>query len=165
MNNKIKSKKESGESAFSTIIKAGLLAGILDISLALLHYYIKTAKDPLGVLRFISKTAFGKTTFTDPTILAITGLLVHFGITLGWTIIFFILYPQLKWLQQNRIITAFVYGVFTWVMMNMVILPLWNNKAFIFDWSAVATGAGILIVAIGLPLSFIFSKYYSKKLH
>jgi len=147
----------------SLIIKAGLLVGALDICFAFLYSYIRSGTTPQTVLQYISKVAFGKTTFTDPTMQAITGLLVHFTIALVWTVLFFILYRYLKLAKQNKIITGIVYGLVVWAAMNMIILPLWNNKPFVFNAESSSINALILIVAIGVPLSFLAHKYYSRE--
>lgn len=146
-----------------TIIKAGLLAGTLDILSAFLYSYIKRGTHPEVVLQYISKVALGKTTFTDPTILTITGLLIHFAIAMSWTVLFFILYGQLKLIRQNKMFTGIVYGLVVWTVMNMVVLPLWNHKPFVFNPESSSINALILIVAIGLPLSYIAHRHYSKK--
>lgn len=148
---------------FSLIITAGLLAGTLDILSAFTYYFIKTGKDPLNVLSFVSKTALGETAFSNTSLQQVTGLLVHFAIAFGWAILFFILYPRIKWLHFNKFITAIVYGIFVWTMMNMLILPLWNNKTFVFKPESSTINCVILIFAIGMPLSFIASKYYAKR--
>ncbi len=147
----------------TNIIKAGLLAGTLDILFAFTYYYIKTQKNPLNVLNYVSKVALGESTFTSQGLQQANGLLVHFVIAFGWTILFFILYPRLQLLRINKFITAFVYGIFVWVMMNVVVLPLWNHKPFVFNRESSPINALILIVAIGLPLSYIAHRHYSKK--
>lgn len=155
--------------SFSTIIKAGLIAGTLDICFACLYSYIKNGPGPIGILQYISTVVFsagpggGKETIANQTILAISGLLIHFAIAMGWTIIFFILYPRLKLMRLNKFITAILYGLFVWTMMNIVIVPLWRSKAFVFKPEPALINAAILIVAIGLPLSLIAHKYYSVK--
>ena len=147
----------------SLILKAGLLAGTLDILSACLYSYFKRGTSPEVVLQYIAKVVFGNTAFTDPAVLAIMGLLVHFAIAFGWTILFFFLYSRIKLMRQNKILTGFLYGIFIWAMMSMVILPLWNNKAFVFKAENASISAMILVIAIGLPLSFIAHNYYSKK--
>ncbi|HMK02832.1 MAG TPA: hypothetical protein VK489_01520 [Ferruginibacter sp.] len=157
------------QTAVSTIIKAGLIAGTLDILLAFLYSYIKRGTSPETVLQYISKVAFpagpggGKNTFTNPVMSTISGLLVHFAIAMGWTILFFILYRLLNLVRLNKIVTGIVYGIFVWAMMSMVILPLWNNKPYVFNAESASINALILIVAIGLPLSIIFNNYYTRK--
>ena len=147
----------------ATIIKAGLLAGTLDISFACLYSYIKRGTNPAMVLQYISKVVFGQTTITNPVILNITGLLIHFAIAMCWTILFFIVYRRFNLIRLNKIITGILYGLLVWAVMNIVILPLWNHKAFVFKAESSSINAVILIAAIGLPLSFIAHRYYSKK--
>lgn len=144
-------------------IKAGLIAGTLDIVFAFLHSYIKRGTAPSTVLQFISKTVFGKATFSDPAIAAITGLLVHFTIAMVWSILFFIVYSRLKLMKQNKIITGIVYGLVVWAVMNMMVLPLWNHRSFVFNPESSSINAVILVAAIGLPLSFMAGRYYSKR--
>lgn len=145
------------------IFQAGLLAGTLDILSAFLYYYFKSGKNPLNVLNYVSKVALGKNAFTGNGWQQVSGLLVHFAIAFGWTILFFMLYPRLKWLQVNKFVTAALYGSFVWAMMNVVILPLWNNKAFEFKGETTILNWLILVVAIGIPLSFIAARHYQQK--
>jgi hypothetical protein len=153
--------KASGKNGL-VILKAGLLAGSLDISLAFLYSYINRGSSPAAVLRYISKVALGKTSITSPAMSALAGLLVHFAIAFAWTILFFSLYSILKLMKLHKIVTGIVYGLFVWAMMNMVILPLWNQSSFVFKPES-AVNAVILILAIGIPLSFIAHGYYTKK--
>ena len=57
-------------------------------------------------------------------------------------------------------LTAIVYGIVIFVVMNLLVLPLTKipRATFHFDKAALATG--ILIIAIGLPLSFFAGKIY-----
>lgn len=153
------SKNNPGKSvAFSTIAAAGLLSGTLDICSAFLYSYIKKSTMPQTVLQNISKVAFGKERFGEVWMQNITGLLMHYVIAFGWTILFFLLYPRMKWMSRNRILTGIVYGLFVWTMMNVVLLPLWNYKPFVFNPEVSTINAVILILAIGMPLSFIAGK-------
>jgi hypothetical protein len=147
----------------STVVKAGLLAGTLDILLAFLQYYIKTGKSPLIVLKFIASAIYGKTAFTGGAPMAALGLSLHYLIAFCWTILFFLLYPSGKRLFKNPFLLAFVYGIVVWLVMNLVILPFTNIPRPVFKWAPALTGAFILVIAIGLPLSIIARAYYSNK--
>lgn len=146
-----------------TIIKAWAIAGTLDILSAFTYYHIKNQKNPLNVLNYVSKIALGETAFSGNGLQQASGLLVHFAIALGWALLFFILYPRLRFLQLNKFATAVVYGIFVWAMMNVVILPLWTHKPFVYKGETTIVNCLILIVAIGMPLSFMASRYYLKK--
>lgn len=147
----------------SIIIKAGLIAGTLDICAAFLYSYLKRGTSPVTILQYLAKFVFGKDAITDTTMLSITGLLVHFLIAMSWAVLFFILYPRLGFMRINKIGTGIVYGLFVWIMMNIVFLPLWSHKPFVFNAESSTINAVILILAIGMPLAFIANGYYSKK--
>lgn len=157
------STSKSQHTVVFTLIKAWALAGTLDILSAFTYYYIKNQKNPLNVLNYVSKVALGETTFAGNGLQRASGLLVHFTIAFGWTLLLFILYPRLHFLQLNKFVTAIVYGIFVWAMMNVVILPLWTHKPFVYKGETTIVNCLILIVAIGMPLSFMASRYYSKK--
>jgi len=146
-----------------TIALAGFLDGTLDIIAALTNFYIKTGKDPLIVLKYIASAVFGKEAYSGGNIMAAWGLLLHFLIAFIWTIFFFLIYPKLKILSFNRIVTGIVFGIFIWVVMNRVVVPMSKASVGAFDLKQAIIAVLILIGAIGLPLSFIAHKYYKGK--
>lgn len=143
-----------------TIARVGLLAGTLDILSACLQAYIARAITPETVLRFIASGAFGKPAFTGGWEMPLVGLLFHYIIAYSFTILFFLVYPSIKLLSKSIVLTAIVYGIFIFVVMNLLVLPLTRvtRTPIKFDKAAIATF--ILIVAIGLPLSFFARKFY-----
>ncbi len=142
----------------SKIIAAGLLVGTLDISAACLQYYIKTGKSPENVLKFVASGVFGKEAFTGGLLMSLCGLLFHFLIAFCFTTFFFFIYPRLKFLSFNVFLTAVLFGVFTWTVMNRIVLPLSYTPPIPFTWASAAIAAGILTLCIGLPLSIIAKK-------
>ncbi|MEP6466767.1 MAG: hypothetical protein ABJB05_10705 [Parafilimonas sp.] len=151
---------DTSPSAIKTIITAGLLVGSLDILAAFADYYIETGKGPEGVLRFIASGVFGKTAFTDNSIIMCIGLLFHFIIAFAFTTFFFILYPSVKLLHINILLSAAIIGVFIWIIMTLIIVPLSNTPKMHFQLSNAIKAVLILICMIGLPLSMIFKKGY-----
>ena len=142
------------------VIKTGLLTGTLDIAIALIQYYSKTGKDPANVLRFIAGAVFGSKAYAGGTGMAVAGLLFHFAIALVWTIIFFFLYPKIALLQKNFIVSAIIYGVFIWAVMNFIVLPLSALPALHSDLKQSLTAIAILVIAFGIPLSLISKRYF-----
>jgi hypothetical protein len=151
------------KSSFKTIIQTGLLAGTLDGLAAALLYSIPTGKDPLNVYRFVASGVFGKEAFTGGVAMGLVGILFHYGIAMGWTVLFFLVYPRVAILSKNKIVTGIFYGVFVWVMMNMVVLPLSNvpmsGEREVTD---IIKGMVVLMICIGLPISWMISKHYSE---
>ena len=149
-------------SATGTIIKAGLLAGTLDILSAIVYYYFKTGKNGFTVLNFVASGAFGKKAITGGTRMAAAGLLFHYFIAFCWTIVFFFIYPYLHSVIKNKIVAGLVYGILIWTIMNLVIVPMSAIPKRPFILSAAIINMVILMLAVGLPLSLITDNYYSR---
>jgi hypothetical protein len=147
--------------AIKTIILAGLLTGALDIIAALTDYYIATGKKPWAVLKFIASGVFGKKAFSGGGDMIFMGFLFHFIIAFTFTVFFFWLYQKISFLSKNRIITGILYGIFVWTIMNLVVLPLSNTPPLSYTAFKVIKAILILIVMIGLPLSFIAHKCFA----
>ena len=146
---------------WKTIVLAGLLVGSLDIIAALVNFYINTGKDPKIVLKYIASAVFGKAAFSGGNNMAVWGLLLHFLIAFIWTSIFFFIYPKLRLLSWNRIITGILYGIFIWIIMTQVVVPMSKVTAGPFNLKQAVIAVLILIAAIGLPLSFIAHRFYA----
>lgn len=143
---------------WSVIIKAGLLAGTLDISAACVQYYMKTGNNPDYVLKYVASGAFGKDAFTGGIAMSMAGLFFHYLIAFSFTLLFFFLYRRLAFLSVNKVVTAILYGTFIWVVMNLIVVPLSKIPPRPFSISGSLVAAGILIVCIALPLTLIAGK-------
>jgi hypothetical protein len=149
---------------WKTVLLSGLLVGSLDIIAALVQFYSKTGKDPLIVLKYIASAVFGKSAYSGDSRMSIWGLLLHFLIAFIWTVFFFLIYPKFKLLSWNRIITGILYGIFVWIMMTQVVVPISKASAGTFNLKNAIIAVLILIGAIGLPLSFIAHRFYTVRL-
>ncbi len=143
----------------STIVKAGVIVGSLDILTAFIHYFIKTGKNPLNVLKFISSGIFGAAAFSGGNMMILSGLILHYIIAFAFTIFFFWLFPKIKIFSKSKTLTGIIYGIFIWVVMNLVVVPLSKipNRPFNIGNSILA--ATILVVCIGIPLSFMANRH------
>ena len=146
---------------WQTVLLSGLLVGTLDISAALVQFYIKTGKDPLIVPKYIASAVFGKDAYTGGNKMVVYGFLFHFLIAFMWTLFFFLIYPKLKLQSWNRVATGVLYGIFIWIIMNRLVVPMSHASVSGFNLKQAIIAALILIAAIGLPLSFIAHRFYS----
>lgn len=146
---------------FPIILKAGLIAGILDILAAFVSYMIKTGKNPFPILNYIASAAFGKEIgYGDKTLMPILGLLFHFLIATIFAAIFYYVWPLIRKVSTNWVISGLGYGVLVWVAMNLVVLPLTAAPGVgKHTTSGVITGMLILMVFVGLPISWVISRY------
>ena len=144
----------------SAIAWAGLLAGTLDILAACGNFSIQTGRDPTIVLKFVASGALGPDALAGGWLTALAGLFFHFVIAFSWTTLFFIVYPKLP--RGNWIVYGLVYGVVVWLLMNLVVLPMTRIQARPFNWNSAITGAIILMLMIGLPISYLARKYHTR---
>jgi uncharacterized membrane protein YagU involved in acid resistance len=147
------------------ILNAWLIAGSLDILSAFIKYMIEGKRNVEIILKYIASAILGKTAFSGGAGTATLGLLLHFVIALIFTVVLFWLYGRLKLVRFNPLFIGFLYGIFVWLVMNLLVVP--NSKVTRapgpFNWTQAVIGALILIVCIGMPVSLIARKYYLYK--
>ena len=149
--------------ASTVILKAGLLAGTLDILAACTQYYLMTGNNPVRVLKYVASGAFGTTALSGGTAAAVWGLVFHYMFAFGFTLLFFFIYPRLSILSKNKWVTAIVYGLFVWMVMNLLIVPNSQVPKSPFVLSKALVAAAILICMISTPISFMIREYYANK--
>jgi len=146
---------------FKAILISGLIAGTLDILAAIIQTLI-SGRNPVTMLKFIASGVFGKSALSGGLQYAYYGLFFHYCISFVWTIILFLFYPLISSLTGNKILIGIGYGLLVWVAMSMIVLPLSQAPGISLSFSFLGAikSIGILIVAVGLPISFMASKYY-----
>ncbi len=145
---------------FNQIVKAGLFVGTLDILAACIQFFINTNREPSPVFKFIASGVFGTEAFSGGSIMIIAGLLFHYIIAMGFTFLFFAIYPSLRSITQNNILIGIVYGIFAWCVMKVVVVPLSLTPPQPFTYAGAAAAITILIICVGIPLSIIAAKTY-----
>jgi hypothetical protein len=139
-----------------TVFWAWLLVGTLDITAATTNYWIGGGNQPINIFIYIASGVFGQTAFEVGASMAWLGLLFHYMIAFVWTSLFFFIYPRLTFLSRIPwILTGIIYGVFIWLIMSRIVVPLSNTPKGPFKLSAAIIGCAILVAMIGLPLSYI----------
>src|SRR5688572_7996093 len=93
----------------------------------------------------------------------VLGVIFHYFIAFSWTILFFFMYPALPIMRKNKYITGLLYGIFVWIVMNRVVIPLSEIAQRPFNLKGALTGMSILMVAIGLPISILTHRYYARR--
>lgn len=172
MNQNIKSTMETGisEQAIGTALLKSVLrvtgiVGTLDIVAAHLHIWAVTGKFPAVMLKAIAGAAIGGSRAMQGGVgTMVLGLFFHFFISFSFTLVFFIFYPRVAILRSNRYAVGTAYALFTWSVMNYVVLPLsrlpWHapnyaDKQLYIGWF-------IFIAIFGLPIVFGASRHYTK---
>ncbi len=159
MSQSISTSQQSSMSPGKLIVLAGLLAGVMDGSAAMIQTAIG-GRTQEGLFRYISSGIFGNEAFTGSYMMVVYGVLLHFFIAMSWTVIFYFLFPTLRQWFKNPVVLGVLYGLFVWAIMNLVVLKLANTPKGPFNLERAAIAAAVLIVCIGLPISLMFNKFY-----
>ncbi|MFB9841517.1 hypothetical protein [Mucilaginibacter ginsenosidivorans] len=151
------------ENKVKTLVSLCLLTGTLDAMAALLIGY---KVSPAVIFQFIASGWFGKAAFAGGTAMVLWGILFHYLIASAFSIVFFILYPGFIQVLKNKYLTGVVFGLMTWAIMNLAVLPLTNipKRAGGVKPLSLIEGIVALIIAIGIPVAVITERYYRKRL-
>jgi|SRR6185312_926927 len=140
---------------WQALLLTWLIAGTLDALGAIISYTLHGGHQPARIFRFIASGVFGKDATAGGTDMVVYGVLFHYLIAFCFTATFFILYPRLAFLRRNRWLTGIAYGLVIWLIMNLIVVPLSRIGYRPSTLSGALIGMGILMVAIGLPVSFL----------
>ena len=142
---------------------AGIIVGTLDISAAMLQFFLKTGKDPFIVPKFVASGIFGSTAMKGGAGMIAWGFLFHYIIAMSFTVFFFWLCSKLPSLLQNRLLTGIGYGIFTWAVMRFVVVPLSLTNKQPATLSGTLIAILILVVCIGIPLAYMAASFRKQK--
>jgi len=145
------------------ICKAAFIAGCLDITAACTQAWFSKAITPGIVLKYIASGVFGKDAFAGGMGYILFGLLVHFLIAFACTLVYFLVYPKLKLLHVNILLSSLFIAVIAWTTTTQLVVPLSKIKPAPFNLTKALTAIAILYVCIGMPVSYFAKQYFSKK--
>ncbi|MEO7214460.1 hypothetical protein [Mucilaginibacter sp.] len=138
-----------------TGIIAALIAGTLD---ALAAVFI-LAGGKLVVFQYISGAVMGKeSAYSGGTPTILLGLFFHYIIAASFTLVFFLMYPRIAFLRNNAGLIAFLYGIFIFVLMNRIVVPLTLIHVNPFNWLNAVKNCAILITCVALPI--VLARYW-----
>lgn len=145
------------------IFKTALIAGFLDITGACIQVWLTKNITPEIILKYIASGIFGKVAFAGGAGFILFGLFIHFFIAFACTMIYFLLYPKLKWFHKNFLLSSFFVAVITWAVTSRVIVPLSKIVPAPFNITNAVIAIAILYCCIGLPVCFFAKRYYTNK--
>jgi hypothetical protein len=145
---------------FRFALLTGLMIGTLDGTAAVIDFLRTYHGNPLIAFQYIAGGILGARTFAGGLLTSLLGILLHYLIATSWTVLFFLLYPRMKLLRGNWIIVGVLYAVFVWLAMNLGVRPL--SRVPHVPWTAlkIIKSTAILIIAVGLPISFTAKKFF-----
>lgn len=137
------------------IVQATLVAGTLDI-LAACAITVFYGRPIPGMLRFVASGPFPPATGWGVGG-AVLGMAVHFALMLVMVLSYFWAARRWPHLASKPIQSGVIYGLITYVVMNLIVVPLrfggWPPKPV-----SIATQLFCHIVLVGIPIALIAAR-------
>ena len=140
--------------AFRAIFWGGLIAGILDLTAALVNSNLQ-GRSLIGVLQAIASGLLGVDSFKGGFATAALGVVVHFVIATGATTVYYAASRKLTFLVKQPVVCGLIYGVAVYLFMNSIVVPL---SVAPFGIPYTLTGLTIHIFCVGLPIALVVSR-------
>ncbi len=139
------------------ILIAGLIAGILDITSAILItlYYHRSVTQ---MLQGIASAAIGKQAFDGGTATAALGLGFHFLIAFIWTTVFYVASRKIGFLTAQPVLAGVLYGIVVYLIMYLGVQPLAGLHP---KFGLLTTSRAVLvhIFCVGLPIALSIKRF------
>lgn len=135
-----------------------LVAGTLDILLAAI-LTLSQGGPPAGMLRFVASGPFpAATEWGGPG--AVLGLGVHFALMAIMVAAYVLAAQRMPALVAEPLKWGVIYGLVTYVAMNLIVVPLRWPAAFPPSAMSIATQLFAHIVLVGLPVAYITARHF-----
>ena len=143
------------------VLRAGLLTGITDglfSSILSVAFYGSTVT---RLFQGVAATLLGPDAFNGGTTTAAVGVLMHFGVAFGWSVVFLLILSRSSAMRRalasrsGVIGVAAVFGPFVWLVMSLAVIPflLHRPPAITVRWWVQLIGH---FPFVGLPIVSAF---------
>ena len=124
----------TGSDATFSLVRAWLITGIMDglFSSALVAFAYGSTVTRLW--QGVAAVLLGAAAFDGGLRTAAIGLLMHFGVAFAWSALFLLLVLSSPWIRgvvatpAGVIAVAAVYGPVIWMVMSLVLIPLFTHR-------------------------------------
>jgi len=141
------------------ILFGGLIAGVMDITAAILTWKIKANVPPMRVLQSVASGWMGKDAFAGGGRTAALGLAFHFLIAFTAATVFYLASRKIGFLLDSVWVAGALYGVLVYGFMYWVVMPLSNVRRGPFSWEVEITAIVTHIVCVGLPIALLVKRF------
>ena len=143
------------------ILTATLVAGTLDI-LAATGLTLVYGREPANMLRYVASGPFPAATEWGASGAAL-GLATHFAIMAAMAALFVVAAERLPALRLRPLRWGVAYGLATYVVMNLIVVPLRWPAAFPPSPISVVTQLFCHIVLVGIPIALIAARHFRRR--
>jgi len=140
--------------ALRALLLAGLVAGALDISAAILVNLLRDIP-PVRILQSVASGLLGREAYAGGAMTATLGLALHFAMMFVIAGVYLGVSRPLSAALRHPFVAGPVYGIAVYVVMTFIVLPL---SAFPHpmrtEISAHLIGLAVHVTCVGLPIAF-----------
>ena len=151
---------EPAPSPLRAILLGGLLAGIGDITYAIVMLHFRGGRTPLWTLQSVASGLLGEASFDGGWPTGLLGLACHFTIATGAAATYWAASRRLAVLREHPVLSGMLFGIGVYLFMNFVVLPL---SAFPFPLrhtlASFARGFASHALLVGLPIALSVRRY------
>jgi hypothetical protein len=140
------------------IVVATAIAGTLDILAALILTLIRR-RAPADMLRYVASGPFPAAPGWGAHG-ALLGLATHFVLMAIMVTVFIVAAARIPALVANPLFWGVIYGLVTYVVMNLIVVPLRWPAAFPPKPISIATQLFCHIVLVGIPIALVAARYF-----
>jgi hypothetical protein len=137
-----------------TILWAGSLAGVLDITSAFVLFGLRGIS-PAKILQGIASGLLGARSYHGGAGTVVVGGALHFVIAISAAAVYYAASRRISFLTNRPIVAGLLYGPLVYAFMNGVVLPLSMIPRRAISTGDLITGVIILSCLVGLPISLI----------
>lgn len=151
--------------AFETIVYGGLAVGVLDITDAVLFWWVRSGVSPTRVLQSVASGLLGAAAFDGGRTTALLGLLFHFLIAFVVAAVYYGASLRLPQLVRRAALCGLLYGAAVYFVMTYVVLPLsaFPGRSAPFVLAPFLNGVVGHALLVGLPVALIARHSARKK--
>jgi len=144
--------------AVPAILQGGIIAGVLDIMDAFVFFWLRGVS-PIRILQAIASGLLGANSFKGGFATASLGLALHFVIALGAAAVYYLASRKIRFLTTRPIVSGLLFGLFVYLFMNFLVLPLSAVARSPFSVASVLNGLFAHLFLVGLPISLSVRRY------
>jgi hypothetical protein len=114
----------------SRVARAGVLTGVADglfSSILSVAFYHSTVQ---RLFQGVASTLLGAEAFNGGALTFAIGVLMHFGVAFGWSVVFLLILKRARWIRRllnspyGVVKVASLYGPFIWMVMSLAVIPI-----------------------------------------
>lgn len=140
---------------FKWLVAGGLVAGVLDISYAIIFSWLRSGTAPTRLLQSVASGLLGREAYKGGIATAALGLALHFTIALSAAAAYFLASRWVPILVRRPLASGIAFGALFYAFMNAAVIPLSRIGPRPFPPASVfVSGLLVHMFFIGVPIAF-----------